>query len=142
MKSVVSALWFSAPAGPNIARRTSRPSFQALPALFQSFFQCGRGFLPEIFFAGFAAFLTALANQSSRYVSVVMPGLVPGIHVFVLRGFFKTWMAWHQGVYARLQRASPGHDGILVSRRRFDPRPDVADGFDIPKLLCKSCSAR
>jgi hypothetical protein len=31
----------------------------------------------------------------------VMPGLVPGIHVFRLAAD-KTWMAGHQGVYARL----------------------------------------
>jgi hypothetical protein len=48
-----------------------------LPAFFQSFFQCGRGFLPEIFFAGFAAFLTALANQSSPWVLRALVRIVP-----------------------------------------------------------------
>src|SRR3954452_13949196 len=119
MKSDVSAIWFSAPAGPNIARRTSRPASHALPAFFQSFFQCGRGFLPEIFFVGFAAFFTALANQSSRSLlssclatRVRTPAgpracLMPGIHVL-----FLIWQL-------RLDR-------ILIARGRFDQRPDVA----------------
>jgi hypothetical protein len=37
----------------------------------------------------------------------VMAGLVPAIHAFAAA---KTWMPAHQGVYARLRRAMPGHD--------------------------------
>src|SRR2546429_8706730 len=40
-----------------------------------------------------------------------MPGLVPGIHVFVVWLELKSWMAGHKGVNARLRRAMPGHDG-------------------------------
>jgi len=36
---------------------------------------------------------------------------VPGIHVCAAAR--KTWMAGHQGVYARLRRAMPGHDGVI-----------------------------
>jgi hypothetical protein len=43
-----------------------------------------------------------------------MPGLVPGIHAFLFEICrSKTWMAGRQGVYARLRRAMPGHDGVL-----------------------------
>jgi hypothetical protein len=44
-----------------------------------------------------------------------MPGVMPGIHVFAAAK--KTWMAGHQGVYARLRRAMPGHDGVIQSER-------------------------
>src|SRR5215211_5845182 len=40
-----------------------------------------------------------------------MPGFVPGIHVFLIDFEFKSWMAGHQGVYARLRRAYARHDG-------------------------------
>src|SRR5262245_54986760 len=45
----------------------------------------------------------------------VMPGLVPGIYIFFVKRHYKTWMAGHQGVHARLRRAMPGHDVVQRS---------------------------
>src|ERR1043166_4260459 len=69
-----------------------------------------------------------------------MPVLVPGIHVLLsIIQRTKTWMAGRKGVHARLRRAMPGHDGVLLCydgamRRSTDrfltthtgslPRPD------------------
>jgi hypothetical protein len=42
-----------------------------------------------------------------------MPGLVPGIHVFLVAASNKTWMAgiWASGSDAVVRTAVPGHDG-------------------------------
>ena len=54
---------------------------------------------------------------ANRVRPVGRPGCrpVPGIHVCAAAR--KTWMAGHQGVYARLRRAMPGHDGVIQCER-------------------------
>ena len=68
-----------------------------------------------------------MAGQKAR--SAVFAPEVPAIHVLWRRVKRESeWMPGHQGVYARLRRAMPGHDGAdgchdaFVARRLFGAR--------------------
>jgi hypothetical protein len=47
--------------------------------------------------------------------SIVMPGLVPGIHVFLVAASNKTWMAGTSSAKTRFALL-PGHDGRRSSK--------------------------
>ncbi len=69
----------------------------------------------------------------------VMPGLVPGIHVFLVMALnLKTWMAGQKGVYARLRRAMPGHDAEFEIRTRRSGQ-SFSSFFTFPDAICARC---
>src|SRR6185436_15022297 len=49
--------------------------------------------------------------RSQACADCVNLSAVPGIHDLAA-SISKTWMAGHQGIYARLRRATPGHDDL------------------------------
>src|SRR6266576_1143601 len=67
-----------------------------------------------------------------------MAGLDPAIHVLLLECLQrKTWMPGHQGVYARLRRATAGHDAECKTPAR-ETRTGVAARPSLLLLILSS----